>query len=204
MTHLAGIKLLYEGSEEREKANYKKLTEFLAYQSYKDGEDAFNGGNYRRALAYWEEVKNMMADYEGIDDAILKAKRLIASGGSVKKAQELFDQGMKSYENFDFDKAYKRWSEVKKMYPAFKDINVWLGDARELRASKGMSKISEKYFREGIKAYNNCDYDKALSSWQRGLERPGQQENRPVYRTHQVKTGGNKGRHKQGKSRRGK
>jgi tetratricopeptide (TPR) repeat protein len=171
MTHLVGIKLLYESSEEKDRKNYQKMTEFLAYQSYKDGEDAFNNGNYRRALAYWEDVKSSVPEYEGIDEAILKAKRFIESGGSVKKAQSLFDDGMKAYEAFDFDKAAKKWADVKKMYPAFKDIDLWLGDARELRNSKGMSKQAEKYFREGIKYYNNCDYGKALTSWERGLEK---------------------------------
>lgn len=169
MTHLAGIKFIYEGSEEKEKKNYQKLTEFLAYQSYKDGEEAFEKGSYNRALAYWEEVKSMMPEYEGLDASMAKVKAIIASGGSIKKIEQLFNAGMKAYENFEFDKAVKSWTEVKKIYPSYKDIDVWLADAKELKASKGMSKIAEKYFREGIKYYNNCDYDKAITSWEKGL-----------------------------------
>lgn len=169
MMHMAGLKLIYEGSEEKEKRNYQKLTEFLAYQSYKDGEDAFEAGNYKRALAYWQEVKSMMPEYEGLDAALAKAKNLVDSGGNIKQIETLFNAGMKAYENFEFDKAVKSWSDVKKIYPAYKDIDVWLGDAKELKASKGMSKASEKAFREGIKYYNNCDYDRAINSWEKGL-----------------------------------
>jgi outer membrane protein assembly factor BamD (BamD/ComL family) len=169
MTHLAGIKFIYEGSEEKEKKNYQKLTEFLAYQSFKDGEEAFDAGNYKRALAYWEEVKSMMPEYEGLEDAMAKAKGLIASGGSIEKIEKIFKEGMKAYENFDFDKAVSKWNEVKRIYPQYKDIDVWLGDAKELKASRGMSKQAEKYFREGIKFYNNCDYDRAITSWEKGL-----------------------------------
>ena len=171
MSHLVGLKLLYEGSEEKEKKNYKKMTDFLAYQSYKDGEDAFNEGNYKRAQSYWEEVKGMAPDYEGIDIALDKVKKLIASGGSLKKVEELFSEGMSAYEEFDFDKAVKKWLELKKMYPSYKDLDVWLNDAKELKASKGMSKQSEKSFREGLKYYNSCDYAKALAEWQKGLEK---------------------------------
>lgn len=171
MSHLVGLKLLYEGSEEKEKKNYKKMTDFLAYQSYKDGEDAFNDGSYRRALTYWEEVKAMAPDYDGIDNAINKVKKLIASGGSLKKVEELFSEGMKFYEDFEFDKAVKKWLELKKMYPSYKDLDVWISDARELKASKGMSKQSEKNFRDGLKFYNNCDYGRAMIEWQKGLEK---------------------------------
>jgi tetratricopeptide (TPR) repeat protein len=90
-------------------------------------------------------------------------------GGSIKKIEQMFNAGMKAYENFEFDKAYKSWSEVKKIYPAYKDIDIWLKDAADLKKSKGMSKQAEKYFREGIKYYNNCDYDRAISSWEKGL-----------------------------------
>jgi outer membrane protein assembly factor BamD (BamD/ComL family) len=170
MTHLVGIRFLYEAAEDKEKKNYQKMTEFLAYQSYKDGEDAFNEGNYKRAQANWEDVKSMSPDYDGIDTALGKVKRLIATGGSMRKADELFNEGMKYYEDFDFDKAVKKWTEVKKMFPAYKDIDTWLGDANELKASKGMSKQAEKYFREGIKSYNNCDYNGALAYWEKGME----------------------------------
>ncbi len=169
MTHLAGIRFMYEGSEEKEKRNYQKLTEFLAYQSFKDGEEAFEAGNYKRALAYWEEVKSMMPEYEGLNEAIAKANAIIKSGGSIKRIETTFRQGMTAYENFDFDTAVKKWQEVKKVYPSYKDIDMWLRDAKELKASKGMSKQAEKYFREGIKYYNDCDYDKAISSWEKGL-----------------------------------
>ena len=168
-THLVGARFLYEGAEEREKRNYEKLTEFLAYQNYKDGEEQFDKGNYKRALVYWQEVKSMAPKYEGINEAIDKAKRLISSGGSIKKVETLFRQGMTAYEKFDFDTAVKRWTELKKMYPTYKDLDIWLNDAKELRASKGMSKEAEKFFRDGIKSYNLCDYDKALSSWEKGL-----------------------------------
>jgi tetratricopeptide (TPR) repeat protein len=169
MMHMAGLKLIYEGSEETDRKNYQKMTEFLAYQSYKDGEEAFDAGNYKRALAYWEEVKAMMPEYEGLDAALSKARNLVASGGSIEKIQKLFDTGMKAYESFDFEKAVKNWSDVKKIYPAYKDIDIWLGDAKELKASKGMSKASEKYFRDGIKYYNDCDYDRAITTWEKGL-----------------------------------
>jgi len=171
MSHLIGLRLNYEGAEERSRKNYQKLTEFLAYQNFKDGEAAFNAGNYRRAKAYWMEVKQMMPEYEGIDVAIERAARLIKTGGSVKKAQTLFEQGMTYYEKFDFKNAVKKWSEVKRMYPDFKDIDVWLDDARELKATKGMSKQAEKYFREGIRHYNNCRYASALAAWNMGLKK---------------------------------
>ena len=168
-THLVGARFLYEGEEEREKRNRDKINEFLAYQSFKDGEEEFEKGNYKRALVYWEEVKASYPKFEGIDEAIEKAKRLVNTGGSIKKVETLFQEGMRAYEKFDFDTAVKKWTELKKMYPSYKDLDVWLGDARELRSSKGMSKEAEKYFREGIKHYNLCDYDKALSSWEKGL-----------------------------------
>ncbi|GEM_PF-1488669 len=170
-THLIGIKFFYESSEEKEKRTYKKLTEFLAYQSFKDGEDAFNAGNYKRALAYWEEVKTMMPDYEGIDVAIMKAKNIIKAGGKLENIEKIFNLGMAYYEKFDFDNAVKKWREVKKIMPNYKDIDVWLKDALELKKGGQMSKKAEKYFREGLKYYNNCDYLKAIVSWEKGLEK---------------------------------
>jgi hypothetical protein len=171
ITQLAGIRLLYESEDAQEKKNNQKLAEFLAYQDYRDGEEAYNAGNYRKALAIWEDVKSIMPEYDGIDIAIAKAMKLIATGGSIKKAEELFNEGMKYYEDFKFGNAVKSWDEVKKSDPAYKDIDIWLNDARELLASKGMSKLGEKYFREGLKYYNDCDYTKALTSWDKGLEK---------------------------------
>ncbi len=168
-THLIGVKFFYESPEEKEKSTYRKLTEFLAYQSFKDGEDAFNAGNYKRALAYWEEVKAMMPDYEGIDEAIIKAKNIIKAGGKLENIEKLFNQGMTYYEKFDFDNAVKKWQEVKKIMPNYKDIDVWLKDAVDLKKGGKMSREAEKYFREGLKHYNNCDYLKAIGSWEKGL-----------------------------------
>ncbi len=171
MTHLIGLKLIYEGAEERERSTYQKLTEFLAYQNYKDGEEAFNTGNYKRALVYWEEVKAMMPNYEGIDEAILKVQNLIKTGGSLANIDKIFNQGMAYYEKFDFENAVKKWSEVKKIMPNYKDIDVWLTDAKDLQKGGKMSKEAEKYFRQGLKHYNNCDYLKAITAWEIGLSK---------------------------------
>jgi len=168
-THLVGLKFIYEGAEEREKSTYKKLTEFLAYQNFKDGEEAFNTGNYKRALVYWEEVKAMMPDYEGIDEALNKVNNILKIGGTLANIDKIFNQGMTYYEKFDFDNAVKKWQEVKKLMPNYKDIDIWLNDAIDLQKSGKMSKEAEKYFRQGLKHYNNCDYIKAIASWQTGL-----------------------------------
>jgi len=170
-THLIGLKFFYETAEEKEKSTYRKLTEFLAYQDFKDGEDAFNAGNYKKALAIWEEVKAMMPDFEGIDEAILKVKNIIKAGGKLENIDKLFNEGMAYYEKFDFDNAVKKWSQVKKLMPNYKDIDVWLKDANDLKKGGKMSRDAEKYFREGLKYYNNCDYIKAIASWQKGLEK---------------------------------
>lgn len=171
ITHLIGLKFIYEGPEERERNTYKRLTEFLAYQNYKDGEEAFNAGNYKRALVYWEEVKAMMPDYEGIDEAIKKVSEIIKKGGNLENIEKLFNQGMAYYEKFDFNNAVKKWEEVKRIMPNYKDIDVWLNDAKDLQKSGKMSKEAEKYFREGLKHYNNCDYIKAITAWQIGLSK---------------------------------
>lgn len=168
-THFVGARFLYESTEEREKRNNEKVMEFLAYQDYKDGEEQFEKGNFKRALAYWQEVKAKFPKFEGIDEAIEKAQRLVVSGGSIKKVESLFREGMDAYEKFDFKTAVKKWAELKRIYPSYKDLDIWLKDARELNASKGMSKEAEKHFRAGIKYYNLCDYDKALGSWEKGL-----------------------------------
>lgn len=168
-THLVGLRFFYESAEEKEKSTYRKLTEFLAYQSFKDGEDAFNAGNYKKALVFWEEVKSMMPDYEGIDEAIAKVKNIIKAGGKLENIDKLFNQGMAYYEKFDFDKAVEKWLEVKKIMPNYKDIDVWLKDAQDLKKGGKMSREAEKYFREGLKHYNNCDYLKAIAAWEKGL-----------------------------------
>jgi tetratricopeptide (TPR) repeat protein len=171
MTHLIGLKFIYEGAEEREKNTYQKLTEFLAYQNYKDGEEAFNAGNYKRALVYWEEVKAMMPGYEGIDEAIEKVSNIIKRGGSLANIDKIFNQGMAYYEKFDFNNAVKKWEEVKRIMPNYKDIDIWLNDAKDLQKSGKMSREAEKYFRQGLKHYNNCDYIKAIAEWQTGLSK---------------------------------
>jgi tetratricopeptide (TPR) repeat protein len=169
MTHLIGVKFIYEGPEAREKNTYQKLTEFLAYQNYKDGEEAFDAGNYQRALVYWEEVKAMMPNYAGIDEAILKARNVIKKGGSLANIDKIFNQGMSYYEKFDFTNAVKKWTEVKEIMPNYKDIDIWLNDAKDLQKGGKMSKDAEKYFRQGLKHYNNCDYIKAIAAWENGL-----------------------------------
>ncbi len=169
ITNLVGLKFLYESSEEKEKDNYMKMTRFLASQTYADGEELFKAGDYRGAMRKWEEVKASVPDYEGIDIDIAKARKMILSAGNLKRADKLFAEGMKFYEKFEFEKAVKSWDDVKKIYPAYKDIDLWMNDARELKSSKGMSKQAEKYFRDGLKYYNDCDYTKALSTWQAGL-----------------------------------
>ncbi|MCX8092538.1 MAG: PorV/PorQ family protein [Candidatus Goldbacteria bacterium] len=171
MTHLFGLKFIYEGPIERERSTYRKLTEFLAYQNYKDGEEAFNSGNYKKALIYWEEVKSMMPDYEGIDEAITNVQNIIKMGGSLANIDKLFNQGMSYYEKFDFDNAVKKWTEVKKIMPNYKDIDVWLADVKDLQKGGKMSKEAEKYFRQGLKHYNNCDYIKAITAWEIGLSK---------------------------------
>jgi len=168
-TNLVGVKLLYQSSEQKENNDYMKLTQFLAAETYRDGEELFNAGDYKGALSKWEEVKAMSPDYENIDLDLAKARKMIAGAGNLKRADKLFATGMKYYEAFQFDKALKNWTDVKSLYPAYKDIDSWLNDAKELKTSKGMSKQSEKYFTEGLKEYNNCDYTKALISWQTGL-----------------------------------
>jgi hypothetical protein len=169
ITNLVGLTFLYESSEEKEKEDYAKLTRFLAMQTYLDGEELFKAGDYKGATRKWEDVKAMAPDYEGIDIDIAKAKKMISSAGDMKRAEKLFAEGMKFYEKFEFDKAAKTWDGVKNIYPAYKDIDLWLNDARELKSSKGMSKQAEKYFRDGLKYYNDCEYTKALSTWQAGL-----------------------------------
>jgi hypothetical protein len=171
ITNLVSIKLLYEAQDEVEKKNYQKLTEFLAYQNYRNGEEAFNAGNYNQALADWSDVKSMAPNYKDIDLMLVRVKKLISTGGGVKKADDLYNEGMQCYEAFDFECALNKWNEVKNIAPAYKDIDTWIGDAKELKANKGMTKLGEKYFKEGLKYYNNCDYVKALASWEQGLEK---------------------------------
>jgi len=171
ITQLVSVKLLYESEEGREKANEDKLNKFLAEQNFQDGQDYFDNGNYKDALSKWTEVKAMAPDYEDIDLDIAKAKKMAAGEGNIKRADKIFAEGMKYYEGFEFDKAVKDWVEVKSLDPGYKDIDSWLSDAKELKTSKGVSKQAVKYFTDGLKAYNDCDYSKALIAWQTGLEK---------------------------------
>jgi tetratricopeptide (TPR) repeat protein len=170
-THLAEVKIFTESREQKEKQNFQKITEFLAYQYFRDGQDLYDSQEFEKAALKWEQVKDMAPEYAGIDAAIQKARRMKAGLGGFKKAEKIFNEGMEFYEAFLFQKAAKKWQEAKNLNPDYKDIDTWLADSKEMAAGGGMSKQAEKYFRQGLKSYNNCDYSGAVKSWQAGLEK---------------------------------
>lgn len=170
-SHIAAVKFTTESRQQAEKQQLQKLTGFLAYQYYRDGQDYFDAGDFKNAAIKWQQVKEMMPEYDGIDAALQKAGRMKTGGKSFRKAEEIFAAGMASYEKSEYQAAMKKWQEVQNLNPDFRDINAWIADAKELAAGGGPSKQARKYFIEGLRAYNNCNYEAALKSWEEGAEK---------------------------------
>ena len=169
-TNMAGIKFSYESNKDKEKKDYEKFQEFMAYQYFREGQSYSNAGDFKSALLKYELVSSLDPEYEGINLAISRAKLMSTGAYDPRKADALYNDGMGLYEKGDFDAALKKWAEAKKFNPDIRDIDLWIQDARDLSSSKPDMKKGGQYFGEGLKYYNNCDYTDAVETWSKGVD----------------------------------
>jgi tetratricopeptide (TPR) repeat protein len=169
INHTAGVSYVFENTQEKEDRNYQKLTQFLAYQYFQDGQDLYTTGRYAESLRKFEQAGEMSPDYPGLEEAKTKAMSMSKAGG----ADSAFEAGMEAYEKGDYALALEKWESVKKANPYYKEIDVWLKDAGEMKANKPRTKEGNKYLSEGLKYYNNCDYSKAIDTWSKGADLGG-------------------------------
>ncbi len=169
-TNMAGIKFAYESNKDKEKKDYEKLQEFMAYQYFREGQSYSDAGDYKSALLKYELVSSLEPEYEGINLAISKAKLMSTGAYDPRKADLLYSDGMGLYEKGEFESAAKKWTEAKKYNPEIRDIDVWIQDAKELSSAKPDMKKGGQFFSEGLKYYNNCDYTDAVETWSKGID----------------------------------
>lgn len=74
--------------------------------------------------------------------------------------------GMDYYMRGKYQDALLKWEEVKKLNPDFAGINSWLKFVRKVNENNSSEDKAELCFKEGMKFYNRCMYQKALSKWQ--------------------------------------
>jgi tetratricopeptide (TPR) repeat protein len=170
-TYMAGVKFDFQSEEENEKHNYEKLQQFMAYQAFLEAQDFYDAGDWKNAFIKFSEVKNLYPSYEGIDRSIRLAQKMMSNAGDMKKADKLFEDGMIKYENGDFTGASKIWENAKRINPEIKDIDTWMQDAVDMSGNMKVAGLAEKYFKEGLISYNECDYTEAINKWQEGLKK---------------------------------
>jgi tetratricopeptide (TPR) repeat protein len=144
---------------------YQRLLNALVEQYVSEAQELKEEGDYTRVLKKLESLKSLMPDYEGIDDKIAEAKKMLEKGEESKLEEGYFNSGMDYYLGGKYDEAAIKWGEVKKLNPAFPAISNWITTAGDMKAGKEQSSRAEKCFIDGMKLYNKCMYVEALAKW---------------------------------------
>ncbi len=162
--HTVTLSFLYEGKQDS--GMYKQLVDILVQQYYNEGQEYFDQGEFEKAMKKWENIRAFKPDYPGLEQLLQDAKDQLTKSVEISKLERSFNEGMNYYIDGKYKTALKKWQGIKKYNAGYPEIDIWIDTAKKMIDGSEKDKKAELCFNEGMKYYNQCMFEKSLSSWQ--------------------------------------
>ncbi len=140
-----------------------------AENEFKAGVGFYTSGNYDDALKRFKTVMELAPAYPGAADYINKCedkiKEELIRQKEKEQARRIFEEGMKYYNNADYEKAAMRFEGALKLDPdnvdakSYKEITAVEIKKKKEEAAQKLK--AQELFKEGVRLYDSEEYDKA-------------------------------------------
>jgi tetratricopeptide (TPR) repeat protein len=139
----------YSGAEEwKEKAEKEFATEQEERKIevvFEEGVNAYDKGEYKKALEKWEAVKAKKPAFNDVAVWIEDAKKMIKYGPKIKEAIKYFRDGYRQYGSCRYTEAVDLWLKAVDLDPENRKYQVMLEKARQksLELNDGLMKAAK-------------------------------------------------------------
>jgi tetratricopeptide (TPR) repeat protein len=166
-----GFSLEEKGRKVQQKEQKKKRIKAKKY--YKEGEEKAKAGSYQEAVDIWKKEAFPWARMGGDEKLESKIKKSIEGAEkeiNKEKQARFFSKGMRFIQEGECLKAYRKFKQVLKINPLYKDAILQVAEAKkrifEAVSPGGKARL---HFEEGLNSYATGRYNTTIKEWKKAL-----------------------------------
>ncbi len=166
-----GISLEEKGRRVQQRERKKK--KIKAEKCYKEGQKKAKAGSYQEAVNIWDKEALPWARMGGDEKLENKIKERIKESEkeiNKEKQAEFFSKGMRFIREGDCLRAYRKFKQVLKINPLYKDAILQAAEAKKrILGAVSLSEKAKFHFEEGLNSYTTGRYNTTIKEWKKAL-----------------------------------